>query len=31
MIYHGYDAKDRGRSKLIIQEIKWEDGWPAIK
>ena len=31
MIYHGYDAKDRGRSKLIIREIKWEDGWPSIK
>ena len=30
MVYHGYDAKDRGRSKLIIEEIKWEDGWPAI-
>jgi len=31
IIYHGYDAKDRGRSKLIIQEMKWEDGWPSIK
>jgi arabinan endo-1,5-alpha-L-arabinosidase len=30
MIYHGYDAKDRGRSKLIIEEIKWEDGWPTV-
>ena len=30
MVYHGYDAKDRGRSKLIIDEIKWEGGWPAI-
>jgi arabinan endo-1,5-alpha-L-arabinosidase len=31
MIYHGYDAEDRGRSKLIIREIKWEDGWPSLK
>ena len=32
IIYHGYDAKDRGRSKLIIQELKWDkEGWPAIK
>jgi arabinan endo-1,5-alpha-L-arabinosidase len=31
LIYHGYDAKDRGRSKLIINEIKWVDGWPEIK
>ena len=31
MIYHGYDAKDRGRSKLIIHQITWVDGWPEIK
>jgi arabinan endo-1,5-alpha-L-arabinosidase len=30
IIYHGYDAKDRGRSKLIINEIKWIDGWPTV-
>lgn len=30
IIYHGYDAKDKGRSKLIIQQLKWEDGWPVI-
>lgn len=30
IIYHGYDAKDRGRSKLIIKELKWENGWPFI-
>ena len=30
IIYHGYDAKDGGRSKLIIEEIKWEDGWPSV-
>jgi arabinan endo-1,5-alpha-L-arabinosidase len=30
MVYHGYDAKDRGRSKLIIKELKWEDGWPVV-
>lgn len=28
IIYHGYDAKDRGRSKLIIDELKWENDWP---
>lgn len=29
IIYHGYDAKDKGRSKLIIKEITWDkDGWP---
>lgn len=30
IIYHGYDAKDRGRSKLIIEELKWENGWPVV-
>jgi arabinan endo-1,5-alpha-L-arabinosidase len=30
IIYHGYDAKDRGRSKLIIQQLKWDNGWPVL-
>jgi arabinan endo-1,5-alpha-L-arabinosidase len=30
IIYHGYDAKDRGRSKLIIQQLKWDNGWPML-
>lgn len=30
IIYHGYDAKDRGRSKLIINEMNWQDGWPVV-
>ena len=28
IVYHGYDAKDKGRSKLIIEELRWKDGWP---
>lgn len=32
IIYHGYDAKDRGRSKLIIKEMSWDrEGWPVIE
>lgn len=32
MIYHGYDALDNGRSKLMIREIAWDkDDWPYIK
>jgi arabinan endo-1,5-alpha-L-arabinosidase len=32
MIYHGYDARDHGRSKLILKEIQWDkDGWPVIE
>jgi arabinan endo-1,5-alpha-L-arabinosidase len=31
IIYHGYDAKDKGRAKLLIRELKWnKDGWPVI-
>ena len=30
MVYHGYDAKDKGRSKLIVEELKWKDGWPVV-
>jgi arabinan endo-1,5-alpha-L-arabinosidase len=29
IVYHGYDAQDKGRSKLIIEELQWKDGWPA--
>lgn len=28
IVYHGYDAKDQGKSKLIIEELQWQDGWP---
>lgn len=32
MIYHGYDALDKGRPKLIINELGWDnDGWPVLK
>jgi len=31
IVYHGYDALDNGRSKLIIQQLDWDaDGWPVI-
>jgi arabinan endo-1,5-alpha-L-arabinosidase len=31
LIFHGYDAADRGRSKLRIEELKWDnDGWPTV-
>ena len=31
LIFHGYDARDRGRSKLRIEELQWDDeGWPSL-
>lgn len=32
LIYHGYDAKDNGRSKLIIKQMSWDaNGWPVVE
>lgn len=32
IVYHGYDAKDSGKSKLVIKELNWDAaGWPVIK
>jgi arabinan endo-1,5-alpha-L-arabinosidase len=30
IIYHGYDAKDNGRPKLIVHTLSWEGGWPVV-
>lgn len=30
IIYHGYDAADRGISKLQLKKLKWIDGWPVM-
>lgn len=31
IVYHGYDATDKGRSKLIIQLLEWDnEGWPKL-
>ncbi len=31
LVYHGYDAKQNGRSVLIIKELKWDsDLWPLV-
>ncbi|HEV7330979.1 MAG TPA: arabinan endo-1,5-alpha-L-arabinosidase [Flavisolibacter sp.] len=32
LVFHGYDAKDKGRSKLRIEELVWDsEGWPVVK
>ncbi|HEY4208753.1 MAG TPA: arabinan endo-1,5-alpha-L-arabinosidase [Puia sp.] len=30
LIFHGYDAKDRGRPKLRIEQLQWIDDWPTV-
>ncbi len=30
MIFHGYDAADKGISKLLIRKITWTDAWPRV-
>jgi arabinan endo-1,5-alpha-L-arabinosidase len=32
LVFHGYDAADNGRSKLIIKTMNWsDDGWPVVE
>lgn len=32
LIFHGYDAGDEGKPKLIIKEMQWDtDGWPVVE
>lgn len=31
IVYHGYDVTDKGKSKLIIHPLGWDnDGWPKL-
>ncbi|HEX9509172.1 MAG TPA: hypothetical protein VF939_01725 [Puia sp.] len=30
LVFHGYDAHDKGRSKLRIEKLVWPGGWPAV-
>jgi arabinan endo-1,5-alpha-L-arabinosidase len=31
LVFHGYDAAENGRSKLIIRKLSWDDeGWPVV-
>ena len=32
LVFHGYDAADRGHPKLRIEKLAWgPDGWPAVQ
>lgn len=31
LVFHGYDAKDNGRSKLRTERLEWENGWPVMQ
>lgn len=31
IVFHGYDRNEKGRSKLIIKELNWIDGWPKVE
>ncbi|SFQ24128.1 arabinan endo-1,5-alpha-L-arabinosidase [Hymenobacter arizonensis] len=31
LIFHGYDASDKGRPKLRVEKLAWDkEGWPAV-
>lgn len=31
LIFHGYDASDKGKAKLRIEELVWNaDDWPSV-
>ncbi|MFD2966122.1 family 43 glycosylhydrolase [Sphingobacterium bambusae] len=31
LVFHGYDAKDGGKAKLLMEELYWrEDDWPTL-
>jgi arabinan endo-1,5-alpha-L-arabinosidase len=31
LVFHGYNAKEEGRSQLWIEEVTWDaDGWPSV-
>jgi arabinan endo-1,5-alpha-L-arabinosidase len=32
IVYHGYDAGDNGKSKLLIKKLGWDqEGWPVVQ
>lgn len=30
LVFHAYDSADKGKPKLKIKTIKWQNGWPTV-
>ena len=31
LVFHGYDASDKGKAKLHIKTLRWDqEGWPVV-
>ncbi|RZM24985.1 MAG: arabinan endo-1,5-alpha-L-arabinosidase [Pedobacter sp.] len=30
LLFHGYDAKDKAKPKLRIEQLIWKNGWPSV-
>jgi arabinan endo-1,5-alpha-L-arabinosidase len=31
LVFHGYDASDKGKAKLLIKNLSWDqEGWPVV-
>ncbi len=30
LVFRGYDAKDKGRSKLRVEQLDWKEDWPVV-
>ena len=30
LVFHAYDAKDSGKSKLRIEKLTWPNNWPVV-
>lgn len=31
LVFHAYDSADKGKPKLKIKTIKWQNGWPTVE
>jgi arabinan endo-1,5-alpha-L-arabinosidase len=31
LVFHGYDASDKGKAKLLVKTLSWDqEGWPIV-